>query len=131
PPMAAPRHANWKERVVHPVAMPTPRFLLAVAGGLATAAWGGLSLPHPHYSAQSTSALVPIAHEPPPARVEEIPPQPPQATTRVDGGWSGKRRRWNWTPGRWVTPPEGATCAPWATVRAADGALYFAPAQWR
>lgn len=112
---------------------PTHRTItaLAAAFGAATAACGGLSLPHPRYAAQDTSALEPIAHEPPPARVEEIPPRPPDATAWVDGEWSWKRRRWIWTPGRWVNPPEGSTYAPWVTVRAGDGKLYFAPAQWR
>jgi hypothetical protein len=91
---------------------------------------GGSSIPHPKYSAQTTSALVAIKHEPPPARVENIPPRPADATTWVDGEWSWNRRRWVWGPGRWVAPPVGATYAPWVTVRAKDGSLYFAPAQW-
>ncbi len=92
---------------------------------------GGPSIPHPTYAAQPTSALVTIKHEPPPARVENLPARPAGATTWVDGEWSWNRRRWVWSPGRWVAPPSGATYAPWVTVRAIDGTLYFAPAQWR
>jgi hypothetical protein len=107
---------------------------LAAAGALVACA--APSIPHPAYAPQPTSALVAITHEPPPARVENIPPRPnvPQgaaATVWVDGEWGWKRRRWVWTPGRWVSPPAGATYSPWVTVRAPDGSLYFAPAQWR
>ncbi len=89
------------------------------------------AVPHPRYAAQTTSALTAINHEPPPARVEDLPPRPRGASAWVDGEWRWNRRRWLWTPGRWVAPPVGATYAPWVTVRGADGTLYFAPAQWR
>jgi hypothetical protein len=92
---------------------------------------GGVSVPRPRYAPQLSSALQPVAHEPPPARVEDLPARPAGATAWVDGEWSWKRRRWTWTPGRWVAPPAGATYSPWVTVRAADGSLFFAPAQWR
>jgi hypothetical protein len=103
------------------------------------ALWGVLvgcsvdRIARPHFAAQLTSALVKITHEPPPARVESAPPKPatPVGVVWVDGEWTWKRRRWAWTPGRWVAPPEGATYSPWVTVRAPDGTLYFAPAQWR
>lgn len=104
--------------------------LLAVIGALLGC--GSTAIPRPPYSPQTTSALVPITHEPPPARVENAPPRP-LATAQVvwiDGEWSWKRRRWIWTPGRWVSPPAGATYSPWVTVRAPDGNLFFAPAQW-
>jgi hypothetical protein len=86
----------------------------------------------PRFSPQPTSALVVVTHEPPPARVESAPPRPTTpGVVWIDGEWSTKRRRWIWTPGRWVVPPPGATYSPWVTVRAPDGQLYFAPAQWR
>ena len=108
--------------------------VLAVTAALLGCA--GASIPHPKYAPQPTSALVPITHEPPPARVENIPAPPvippgQVAAVWVDGEWTWQRRRWAWTPGRWVAPPAGATYSPWVTVRAPDGALYFAPAQWR
>jgi hypothetical protein len=105
--------------------------VLVVAGVLL--ACGPAAIPRPPYSPQPTSALVLINHEPPPARVENVPPRPASARAAVwvDGEWSWKRRRWSWSPGRWVSPPLGATYSPWVTVRAPDGKLYFAPAQWR
>jgi hypothetical protein len=101
---------------------------LGLVAGCATAA-----IPHPTYAPQPTSALNPISHEPPPARIETIPARPasPAGTVWVDGEWSWHRRRWRWTPGRWVAPPEGATYSPWVTVRGPDGQLYFAQAEWR
>jgi hypothetical protein len=99
---------------------------LAVACGC-----GGSKFPAPAYSPQPSSALVAVPTEPPPARTERIPPRPPGDVVWIDGEWSWRRRRWAWTPGRWVAPPAGVTYSPWCTVRAADGALYFAPAVWR
>lgn len=109
----------------------TLRIALALGWGAFATACGSPEIPHPRYTPQTTSALEPIAHEPPPARVEALPPRPAGASSWVDGEWLWKRRRWVWSPGRWVAPPDGATYSPWVTVRAADGALYFAPAQWR
>jgi hypothetical protein len=105
--------------------------VLALASALAGC--GAAPLPHPRYAQQQTSALVPITHEPPPARVENVPPRPASelGVVWIDGEWSWKRRRWVWSPGRWVSPPIGSTYSPWVTVRAPDGALYFAPALWR
>ncbi len=91
---------------------------------------GGGALPHPVYAPQDTKSLVAISHEPPPARVENAPARPLGATVWLNGEWTWERRRWVWMPGRWIAPPEGATYSPWVTVRGANGALYFAPAQW-
>jgi hypothetical protein len=102
--------------------------LVFAASGLGC---GAGSIPSPRYAPQTTAALERVAHEPPPARVEDLPPRPAGATAWVDGEWSWKRRRWAWSAGHWVAPPAGATYSPWATVRGADGTLYFAPAQWR
>jgi WXXGXW repeat (2 copies) len=104
--------------------------LAAPAAALTALGCGGPSIPHPHYAAQTASAYVAIVHEPPPARVEDLPPRPAGASVWVDGEWTWNRRRWVWHPGRWVAPPAGATYARWETVRDTAGTLYFAPAQW-
>ncbi len=109
----------------------TPCIVAAVMLAAPFVACGGEAVPHPAYAPQVASDLVSIAHEPPPARVETLPPRAAGASAWVDGEWTWKRRRWIWVPGRWVAPPEGATYSPWATVRAADGSLYFAAARWR
>jgi hypothetical protein len=114
---------------------PSPSHPRLVALVLVVGPWalgcGAASVPVPRYAPQLPSALEPVAHEPPPPRIEELPPRPAGATVWVDGEWSWRRRRWAWSPGRWVSPPPGATYSPWATTRGADGALYFAPARWR
>ncbi len=106
------------------------------AGALLTTAaligCGPSSIPRPAFVAQPTSALVSIPHEPPPARVEHAPPRPNvDGVVWLDGEWAWRSRRWWWTPGRWLVPPAGAKYAPWCTVRAPDGILYFAEAGWR
>ena len=103
--------------------------LLALA---ATTACGSSSLPRPSYVAQPSSALVAIPYEPPPARVEHAPARPlAEGVVWLDGEWAWHDHRWWWSPGRWVVPPPGALYSPWSSVRAPDGALYFAPAAWR
>jgi hypothetical protein len=104
--------------------------LLLACGGVT--ACGSSSIPRPSFVAQPTRALVAIPHEPPPARVEHAPPRPLEAAVVwIDGEWAWHDHKWWWSPGRWLVPPEGALYAPWCTVRAPDGTLYFAPAAWR
>jgi hypothetical protein len=91
----------------------------------------GGPLPHPPFAAQATSALVPLEFDPPPGRVEVIPPRPPQADAWVDGEWILRHGRWYWLLGRWVKTPAGATYSPWVSVRAADGTAWYAPGVWR
>ena len=101
---------------------------LGLPGGLAC----GAMLPHPRYVQQPSDALQVVGVAPPPARVENVPPQPKErGAVWIDGEWTWRRGRWAWTLGRWVVPPAGAGYAPWAFQRAADGTLYFAPGSWR
>lgn len=72
-----------------------------------------------------------IPREPPPGRVELIPPQPRSDAVWIDGVWNWFERRWVWTKGSWVIAPVGATYSTWSVVRAADTQLYFSPAAWR
>ena len=88
-------------------------------------------LPHPTYSAQVTTALTAADYPPPPARVEQVPPQPDPAAVWIDGEWTWNGRKWRWKPGRWVLPPAGATFSLWTTVRDAAGTLFVAPGTWR
>lgn len=92
----------------------------------------GRTLPHPPYIQQPSSALVAVAAEPPPARVEHVPPRPAaKGAVWLDGEWTERRGRWAWKPGRWVVAPPGASYSPWAFVRGLDGAPYFAPGTFR
>lgn len=88
-------------------------------------------LPTPRYSAQPTSALVPVPYPPPPARVEIVPDSPQDGAVWIDGEWSWDGRRWGWKLGRWLVPPPSATFSPWTTVRSRAGILYFAGGVWR
>jgi hypothetical protein len=97
--------------------------------GLTTAACGS-SVPHPPYAPQATSALTPVDTAPPPGRVEQIPPRPPQADAWIDGEWLRRHGRWYWLLGRWVKTPPRTKYAPWVFVRAADGSGYYAPSIW-
>jgi hypothetical protein len=104
----------------------------ALLASAAVTACGSSSIPRPVYVAQTSGALVPIAHEPPPARVEHAPARPNvNGVVWIDGEWTWHEHRWWWSPGRWVVPSAGARYSPWCTVRAPDGTLYFAPAIWR
>ncbi|MGH7434184.1 MAG: hypothetical protein ACRENE_00750 [Polyangiaceae bacterium] len=92
-------------------------------------AWA-CSLPHPPLSAQATTALTLVDSDPPPGRVESVPPRPSGADAWINGEWVLRRGRWSWLLGRWVKTPPGATYAPWVAVRAIDGTLYYAPSGW-
>jgi hypothetical protein len=94
------------------------------------AACGG-GPPHPRFAPQATNALTPIESDPPPGRVETIPPRPAGADAWVDGEWVLQHQRWYWLLGRWVKVPDGAVYAPWVVVRATDGTPYYAPSVWR
>ncbi len=99
---------------------------------VASIAWGCAgSLPHPPYAPQPPSALALVPTGPPPPRVEQVPASPGHGAVWIDGEWVYRRGRWAWMLGRWVAAPVGAFFSPWVIVRAADGALYFAPGAWR
>jgi hypothetical protein len=106
------------------------RSAIGIVGGW-TVACGG-TLPHPPYIAQPDDALVAVASVPPPARVEYVPARPARSgAVWVDGEWTLRRGRWAWRLGRWLVVPAAARYSPWVFVRAADGALYFAPGTFR
>jgi hypothetical protein len=108
------------------------RYTATLLASVSLTACGSASIPRPAYSAQLTGALVSVPHEPPPGRVEHAPVQPAGVgVVWIDGEWDWHGKKWWWTPGRWVEPAGGETYSPWCTVRAPDGALYFAPAVWR
>src|SRR5215510_6991740 len=96
---------------------------LAAAAAIAC----GARLPHPAYSPQPTSALVEVPMAPPPARAEWVPPRPAAEAVWIDGEWVWQRRQWAWNPGRWVIAPPETTYSPWTSVRAEDGAIFYAP----
>ena len=74
---------------------------------------------------------VEVYREPPPGRVERLPPQPRSDAVWIDGVWNWIDRRWEWTKGSWVIVPPGASYHSWAVTRGSDAKLYFSPAAWR
>jgi hypothetical protein len=76
-------------------------------------------------------SMVEVPYPPPPARVEDIPPNDDVTKVWVDGQWVWQTRRWKWQAGAWVTPPKDAYFTRWETTRKADGKLFFSRAMWR
>jgi len=48
-----------------------------------------------------------VDYPPPPAEVEQIPPDPGKPCAWQDGHWDWLGRRWKWIDGQWVIPPSG------------------------
>lgn len=108
------------------------RSAIVVAGVVAFAIACGLSrLPAPPLVGHPTGALTQVPFPPPPARVEVVPPRPTDRAVWIDGEWIWQARRWAWRRGRWVVPPQGASFAPWTSVRNEAGVLFFAEGAWR
>jgi hypothetical protein len=83
--------------------------------------------PHP----AGTTQYIDVPYPPPPARVEVVPPKPPDpGAVWVDGEWGWQGKRWVWQPGGWVAPAPAAYFAPWIVYRLDNGRLLFAPGSW-
>jgi hypothetical protein len=108
-----------------------PRISIPVLAAWLALGACGPSVPHPPYSPQAPEALIPIDFDPPPGRVEQVPPRPHGADAWVDGEWIRRRGRWYWLVGRWVATPRGWTYSPWVIVRAVDGTVFYAPSMWK
>lgn len=70
---------------------------------------------------------------PPPAEVEEIPPDPGPPCVWVDGRWEYVGRRWEWQAGAWVNPRAECYYATPVMVwlpSAATGELYYLQGRW-
>jgi hypothetical protein len=98
---------------------------------LVLAAACGPLVRRPALMPQPSSALVEVGTNPPPARVEIVPPEPSSTAVWMDGEWIWRRAQWAWLPGRWVEPPPGAQFASWVFERGSDGRLWYAPGEWR
>lgn len=70
---------------------------------------------------------------PPPAEVEDVPPDPGPPCVWVDGRWEYVGRRWEWQAGAWVNPSAACFYAPPVMVwLPSDGAgeLYYLQGRW-
>ena len=111
---------------------PSWRRCAVIGALLAVPACGGqLSSPPTGPHPGGTTQYVEVPFPPPPARVEVVPPKPPDAgAVWVDGEWAWQGKRWVWQVGGWVSPPPGAYFAPWLVYRLDNGRLLFAPGSW-
>lgn len=78
--------------------------------------------------------FVEVEYPPPPAQVEELQEElagRPECVWQ-DGHYEWAGRRYRWTPGEWVVPPEGCAYAPLAMtwVRGNPARLYYTPPRW-
>src|SRR5690606_39073378 len=76
-------------------------------------------------------AGVEIPYPPPPGRVEVVTISDEPGRVWIDGQWDWNGDAFQWFPGHWRIPPEGAYFTPWRTARRADGTLLFYKAAWR
>jgi hypothetical protein len=95
---------------------------------LAGACGGGLRLAPagPH---TEDAVSIPVHEAPPPAKVEDVPPDPGEPCVWLDGYWDYLGRSWEWRAGRWVVPPAGCYYAPPEPQWTTDG-LYYYRGQW-
>ncbi len=85
--------------------------------------------PHPPHLQE----FVVVAYPPPPAEIEELPPERQDTSCAwVDGHYNLDGRRWTWETGLWVVPPAGCYYAPpvVAWSKAGEERLYFTPSRW-
>ncbi len=95
---------------------------------------GGSVLPVPPIGPHMNEEAVLVPYPPPAARVEIVPPKPPELdgdAVWVDGEWQWKGRRWIWQGGQWQIPVEGGYWAPATTVRLPDGKLAYFAGTWK
>lgn len=108
------------------------RLSAALAVALAHVACGpSVPRPRPATHAGETAVLVPEA--PPVPHVELLPPAPEDipGAVWIDGQWLLRGRRWEWEPGRWEVPPEGAGYAPPVVVYLPGGKIAWFAGVWR
>jgi hypothetical protein len=94
----------------------------------------GRQIPTPKLSSHENEPFVIVPSPPPPARVEFVPRLPKEerrGEVWVDGEWEWKGRRWIWRAGGWEVPEPGASYAPPATIRLADGTIAYFPGTWK
>lgn len=88
--------------------------------------------PHP-----ATDGVLPIvvASQPPPVKVQVIPPPPNDDCQWADGEWVWRSSEWRWRDGAWLSASAGCYFAEavfvWLKARnAPNGLLYYTRSQW-
>jgi hypothetical protein len=103
------------------------RFCLALACAAASWRCGGRQLEAP-LGAHPANDGVRVPYPPPPAKVEEVPPQPSSACVWTDGYWDFTDR-WEWQAGEWVMAPPHCRLAR-VELRREQGQLWHARPRW-
>jgi len=103
------------------------RLVALCCAGLASLGCGARHPEAPH-GAHPPNDGVPVPYPPPPAKVEEVPPQPGASCVWTDGYWEFTDR-WEWQPGEWVVPEAHCRLAP-VELRRQGGQLWHARPRW-
>ena len=90
-------------------------------------ACGARPIDAPHGVHPTNDAVV-VPYPPPPAKVEEVPPQPAAQCVWTDGFWEFTDR-WEWQAGEWVVPAAHCLLAP-VELRRQGGQLWHARPRW-
>lgn len=112
--------------------MADARLTLALLGAVAVACGSSLRAPPrgPHLGLEPPLY---VEYPPPPAQIEDIPPDPGGKCVWIDGHWEWLARRWEWHAGRWVVPPEGCYYAGMSLAwlpSVGGGNLSYLKARW-
>lgn len=79
-------------------------------------------------SPHAPNDAVVVPYPPPPAKVEELSPQPNRSCLWIDGYWDFTDR-WEWQPGEWIVPQPHCRLAP-VELRRQGGELWHARPRW-
>jgi hypothetical protein len=78
--------------------------------------------------AHPANDAVSVPYPPPPAKIEEVPPQPHASCVWTDGYWEFTDR-WEWIDGEWVLPQPHCRLAP-VELRRQGGQLWHSRPRW-
>ena len=108
--------------------------ILRLALLLVTGCGGGLRTAPSGLPTERSQASV-VDFPPPPARPESVGPDPGPPCVWVDGHYKWDGRRWRWSSGGWLVPPEGCALSravlAWMPAEAGSALYYWAPSWFR
>lgn len=88
------------------------------------------SVPKPESAGPGPERSLEVAHPPPAALPEIVPPEPAGGAVWLDGHWVWRGQNWVWERGGWVRPAKGSEVSPWRVAYQADGKLVFIDSLW-
>lgn len=95
---------------------------------------GATPLTVPSHPQPGFAPAEPVSFAPPPAQIETFASEPPApGCLWADGQWVWVAQRWDWRPGRWISPAPGcrysAPTLEWV-ASAGSSVLYYRPGRW-